>query len=323
MPANVNMYEGPLSAPGLVPDAVYTKALLKMLQLEKFAFASYGIAKSLPMSNGKTMNFRRYAKLQPKTTPLNEGVPPTPDMASATSLTARVNQYGAYMQFTDLAEDELFDDVKKEYLRAQGVQAQYTLDEIVKKELETNGSPFFVNGNSYATIDVADGKAKPSIDTLRKACLVMSENHIAKHEKGAGKYVVLIDEACMFDLYDDTRVEKYMQFGMTNRPMVENWIADMFGMRFIENPNASTSEETLKDEAKHMTHNTFVLGYEAYAVVKLGGKDVQYIAKERGSAGTADPLNQVSTIGWKVQGYCAKVLTALAIQKVIFVPTNE
>jgi hypothetical protein len=51
-------------------------------------------------------------------------------------------------------------------------------------------------------------------------------------------------------------------------------------------------------------------GDEAYAVVGLGesGDNAHVIIKEAGSAGTADPLNQVSTVGWKVDGMAALVL---------------
>lgn len=44
---------------------------------------------------------------------------------------------------------------------------------------------------------------------------------------------------------------------------------------------------------------TMIIGQGAYATTTLGGKDVEFILKPSGSAGTADPLNQVSTAGWK------------------------
>ena len=54
----------------------------------------------------------------------------------------------------------------------------------------------------------------------------------------------------------------------------------------------------------------FVFGDEAYATVDLGeaGANAHIIAKSFGSAGTADPLNQACTIGWKVDGMKALIL---------------
>ncbi|MEA4898315.1 MAG: N4-gp56 family major capsid protein [Christensenellaceae bacterium] len=53
---------------------------------------------------------------------------------------------------------------------------------------------------------------------------------------------------------------------------------------------------------------TLVIGKDAYGVVDLEGKNVRAIIKNRGSAGTADPLDQISTVGWKVAGFAVKIL---------------
>ncbi|MFA7255950.1 MAG: N4-gp56 family major capsid protein [Kiritimatiellales bacterium] len=44
---------------------------------------------------------------------------------------------------------------------------------------------------------------------------------------------------------------------------------------------------------------TMVLGADAYGVIEISGGGLQHIVKPRGSAGTADPLDQISTVGWK------------------------
>lgn len=53
---------------------------------------------------------------------------------------------------------------------------------------------------------------------------------------------------------------------------------------------------------------TLIFGDKAYGVVDLDSRNVHTIVKPSGSAGTADPLNQVSTVGWKVNGFTAKLL---------------
>lgn len=44
---------------------------------------------------------------------------------------------------------------------------------------------------------------------------------------------------------------------------------------------------------------TLLLGANAYGTTELEGGGLEYIAKQRGSGGTSDPLNQRSTLGWK------------------------
>ena len=55
------------------------------------------------------------------------------------------------------------------------------------------------------------------------------------------------------------------------------------------------------------TYSNFVVGQESYGVVKLGGHGSQMIMKPLGSAGTADPLDQRASAGWKMQ-YACRVL---------------
>ena len=49
------------------------------------------------------------------------------------------------------------------------------------------------------------------------------------------------------------------------------------------------------------------LGKDAYGVVDPAGAGMEMIVKQKGSAGTSDPLNQRSTVGWKCN-HAAKIL---------------
>lgn len=46
-------------------------------------------------------------------------------------------------------------------------------------------------------------------------------------------------------------------------------------------------------------YSTLILGADAYGVTEITGGGLQHIVKQLGSAGTADPLNQRATAGWK------------------------
>lgn len=67
---------------------------------------------------------------------------------------------------------------------------------------------------------------------------------------------------------------------------------------------------------------TLVFGKNAYGVVELQGGNLRSIVKPKGSAGTSDPLDQISTIGWKVEGFAAKVLQPLWIVRIEHACTN-
>ena len=46
-------------------------------------------------------------------------------------------------------------------------------------------------------------------------------------------------------------------------------------------------------------YSTLIIADNAYGVTKLANGGLEHIVKQRGSAGTADPLNQRGTVGWK------------------------
>ena len=64
-------------------------------------------------------------------------------------------------------------------------------------------------------------------------------------------------------------------------------------------------------------YSTLILGSDAYGVTEITGGGLQHIVKQLGSAGTADPLDQRATCGWKA----TKVAERLVEQYMIRVET--
>lgn len=55
-------------------------------------------------------------------------------------------------------------------------------------------------------------------------------------------------------------------------------------------------------------YSTLILGADAYGVTELEGGGLQHIVKQLGSSGTADPLNQRATAGWKLTKVAARLV---------------
>ena len=64
-------------------------------------------------------------------------------------------------------------------------------------------------------------------------------------------------------------------------------------------------------------YSTLILGADAYGVTEVSGGGLQHIVKQLGSSGTADPLNQRATAGWKA----TKVAERLVEQYMIRIET--
>lgn len=61
-------------------------------------------------------------------------------------------------------------------------------------------------------------------------------------------------------------------------------------------------------------YSTIFLGAEAYGVTELQGGGLETIVKPLGSAGTADPLNQRATVGWKATKVAVRLVEAYMVR---------
>ena len=117
-------------------------------------------------------------------------------------------------------------------------------------------------------------------------------------------FVGIVSEDSAHDLDDATGwipVEKY--------PNKSNVMPDEIGalgnVRFIMTSNAYVASG---DGAGGVdVHYTIILGQNAVAQTRISGAALKNIVKPLGSAGTADPLDQRATSGWKA-AYVAKIL---------------
>ena len=60
-----------------------------------------------------------------------------------------------------------------------------------------------------------------------------------------------------------------------------------------------TSNATVYEGTAGNVFGTIILGEGAYGVTEITGGGLQTIVKQKGSAGTGDPLDQRSSVGWK------------------------
>lgn len=73
--------------------------------------------------------------------------------------------------------------------------------------------------------------------------------------------------------------------------LYEGEIGEIAGVRFVQTTEAKIYSGGV--------FGTLVMGDGAYGVTEVTGGGLQTIVKQKGSAGTADPLDQRSSVGWK------------------------
>ena len=110
-------------------------------------------------------------------------------------------------------------------------------------------------------------------------------------------YVGIIHPDASFDLMSDPEWKYPHQYKDTSNLYAEE-IGEVGGVRFVETTEAKKFVSA--GASGRDVYATMILGDNAYGVTEVTGGGLQTIVKQLGSAGTADPLNQRATAGWKL-----------------------
>ena len=304
------------------PNAYYDKLLLELLVQTDYHHSKFAQNRDMPTRTGDTINFRKIVKLEPSLEPLTEGVTPEGQTGQVEAISAVTKQYGDWMAFTDLVDVTVVDPIIKEYTVELARTARETLDLLVREELNGGANVFYAGGATSRAAVAADGTGKPTINDFRRIVLAMKKANVKP--AAGGKYVALITPDVAFDLLDDPKFEKAYDIASNANPFIKGEVADLYGIKFIEVQNAKVFEAG--EDGNHATndvHSSIVLGERPYGITKIKGNgDVQTVVKPLGSAGTADPLNQRQSIGWKVNAFAVKRLYEEAICRYESIPTS-
>lgn len=287
----------------------YDKKLLDRL-LSNFVHFQFGQKRPIPRMGGKTINFRKFTSLTPTTTALTEGTTPTGSNINITQITASPAQYGNYVEVSDVLDMVAIDPVLDEMADVLGEQAAESLDVITRNTLVTGGTNIqFANGKtSNATVAIADVL---TVTEIRKAIRTL-KNGKAK-PLADGYYVAIVHPNAVYDLQGDSAWINASQYAGSTQ-IFQGEIGKLYGVRFVESPNAYSFGTVGASSAT--VYSTIIVGKDAFGVVDVAGSSaVQNIIKPHGSAGTADPLNQRATTGWKAM-FTAVVLEQAAMVQI-------
>ena len=254
----------------------------------------FGQKRPIPQGSGKTIEFRKFAPLAKATTPLTEGVTPDGKSLTVSTITATVNQYGDYITQSDVLELTALDNTILEATKLLGRQAGMTLDTVVRNVLQSGTNV------TYCPKVAADGTetevtSRAALDTSCQLTVKVVQQVVAKLRAQnaptiGGKYVAIIHPYVAYDLMRDPEWIDAHKYAKPDN-LYEGEIGEIAGVRFVQ-----TTEAKIYDGG---VFGSLFLGEGAYGVTEISGGGLQTIVKQKGSAGTADPLDQRSSVGWK------------------------
>ena len=293
----------------------YDRKLLEIAKT-KFVYALFGQKRPIPKANGKTAEFRRFNLFTPSTTTnkLTEGVTPSSQSISQSKVEATVDQYGAYVEVSDLLDMTSYDPLTANMVELLGEQMGTLLDWITRDAMAAGASDQFAAGRANAaSLTAAD---KLTIDEVRKAVRTLKKNKARKFTNGRKEHFICIcDPDATYDLQGDSLWQDVSKYSNAEA-IYSGEIGRMFGVVFVESTEAPIDLHTATNPVNSTVdvHHSFIFGADAYGTVDIAGSGaVQTIIKPAGSAGTADPLDQRSTIGAKIMAYTAVTLNPLWI----------
>lgn len=254
----------------------------------------FGQKRPIPQGSGKTIEFRKFAPLAKATTPLTEGVTPDGKSLTVTAITATVAQYGDYITQSDVLELTALDNTILEATKLLGRQAGVTLDTIVRNVLQSGTNvtycPKVAEDGTETAVTSRTGLDNTCQLTVKVVQQVVAKLRAQNAPTIGGKYVAIIHPFVAYDLMRDPEWIDAHKYAKPDN-LYEGEIGEIAGVRFVQ-----TTEAKIYDGG---VFGSLFLGEGAYGVTEITGGGLQTIVKQKGSAGTADPLDQRSSVGWK------------------------
>ena len=285
-------------------DAVYQRTLLLRV-VANFPYVKFAQIRDIQRNAGtNTVRFRRYGNLTAATTALTEGVTPSGSQLSTTDITAAALQYGDFVTITDKVDMETQDPILTETTEIQGDQAADTFDQLTRDVLTAGTSVFYANGvggrsSVAANVAVADYRKIAralALNNARKITKIVSANDGVGTTPIDAAYIAIVSPNTYYDLKGLSGFIPVRQYPKPELAMPGE-VGSLDEFRFIMTTNAKVF--TGAGSGSVDVHADVILADQAYGLSRITGEALRMIFQPLGSAGSADPLEQRQTQGWK------------------------
>lgn len=200
----------------------------------------FGQKQPIPKNKGKTVEFRKYAPLAKALTPLTEGVTPSGNSLSVSTITATVSQYGDYIELSDMLMLTTIDNNLVHATELLGNQAGETLDTIVRETINSGKNSQYADAQVAARYLLTGGSSTASnnhyltVDCIRRGVRNLKVNKAKRYDS---YFVAIIHPDTAYDIMGDTAwVEASKYAGSTQ--LFEGEIGKIHGVRFVETTEA-------------------------------------------------------------------------------------
>ena len=236
----------------------YDKTLITLASAN-LVHEQFGQKRPIPKNGGKTIEFRRFSRLPKALKPITEGITPAGNKLNVTAITCSVDQYGDYIEQTDMLELTAIDNTIVEATKELAAQAGITLDTVVRNELVGGTNVMYApeidgDGEETEVLSRADISASCRL-RVKDVFKAAAELKAVNAPKIDGSYVAIIHPYVAFDLMQDAKeqwlgIQKYAD----PEKILKGEIGTLGGVRFVESTEAKIfGPEKITEEYSRLT----------------------------------------------------------------------
>lgn len=238
-----------------------------------------------------TLQFTNVPDLTPSTTPITEGVTPTPRALTMGTVTISTNQYGGSVSVTDVAKSKSpipLINIGSERLSRESKEV---IDQVTRDVIAAGGTAFYANATAGSNTQRSDLASTDlaTVDDLKRLSKTMFKAGIPRHADGF--YHLACSSEVALDVSNDTDfVEAYKY--TDNMPLLRNEVGKIGGFRIQEVVNAPTFTSTTTVHASIATG-----AIKGWGAGELASLTTHHVAP---GGDHGDLLAQIELMGWKV-----------------------
>lgn len=251
---------------------------------------------------GNSVEWRRLERNAASTTAFIDGTFPANLNVTVTSVTATVQQYGAWVPVGQQVWNQSLDPAVEEMTSMFGELAGDTLDQVARAILVA-GTSVTLSGASASRSTIASCAAGFLAEAdFRAAVRTLTRNNARRIPSEGGRFPAIVHPDTWFDFMGNTTIQNVLQNAGVRgneNPLFTGEMYDYLGIR----AKISSNAKTLGSFGLSLivtVYQTLVFGQEAYGEARFGSYgSPEIITHAPGTSGVSDPLNTLGTVGFK------------------------
>jgi len=300
----------------------YDKVALETLVPELVAY-NLCEKKKIPKNSGKIVKFHRYTTYSGgksnkvsafSLTEGGSGAWPTWTKVSAVTVSATLLQYGDAKQTTDLLDmtavsDMVTDTLKVCMMEAADIIDQKVLEVAYGTSCRSGSDTAIPSGEGFLmSWPSAQGYEIGALSTLTSACImdvkavkeaVKDLKVLNAQPRQNGYYAMIAHPVQTNALMNDSAWQNAYQYTDAEN-LRKGHVGKIYGVEVFETTNIHMTASGTGNPNTTSAYFAVILGRGALAATEIDGGNLQTYVKRPNQYDTANPLNQWSSIGWKI-----------------------